>query len=195
RAAQARSRQGAGLDEEGRAAVRPRDALPRCRRHHEAGKAQQSGKGGPAQGTQGQGRGSHQGQGSRRRGGQDGGDRQGRYRQGRGRQGQGGKAGRSTGGELNFLTLSPCGRGWSRERSERDRVRGKFHAKTEARDSPLTRPAAIGGSAPPWGGGGGGGARGGRRGEGEISCEDGSERFPPHPPRRHRRLGTLSPTG
>src|ERR1019366_459535 len=111
RAAQARSRQGAGLDEEGRAAVRPRDALPRCRRHHEAGKAQQSGKGGPAQGTQGQGRGSHQGQGSQRRGGQDGGDRQGRYRQGRGRQGQGGKAGRSTGGELNFYTPSPRGRG------------------------------------------------------------------------------------
>ena len=46
-------------------------------------KAQQSGKGGPAQGTQGQGRGSHQGQGSRRRGGQDRRDRQGCRGQGR----------------------------------------------------------------------------------------------------------------
>ena len=103
RAAQARSRQGAGLDEEGRAAVRPRHALPRRRRHREARKAQQSGKGDPAQGTQGEGRGSHQGQGSRRRRGQDRGHRQGRGRQGRGRQGQGRakpEAGRSAGGEL-----------------------------------------------------------------------------------------------
>ena len=61
----------AGLDEEGRAAVRSRHALPRCRRHHEASEAQQSGKSDPAQGTQGQGRRSNQGQGSRRRGCQD----------------------------------------------------------------------------------------------------------------------------
>ena len=83
RAAQARSRKGAGLDEEGRAAVRPRHALPRCRRHRQAREAQQPGKGDPAQGTQGRGGRSAQGQGSRRRGRQDRRDRQGCRRQGR----------------------------------------------------------------------------------------------------------------
>ena len=65
RAAQARSGKGAGVDEEGRAALRPRRALPRRRRHRQAGEAQQSGKGDPAQGTQGQGGRSRQGQGRR----------------------------------------------------------------------------------------------------------------------------------
>ena len=38
---------------QGRAAVRPRDALPRRRRRRQAREAQQSGKGDPAQGAQG----------------------------------------------------------------------------------------------------------------------------------------------
>ena len=41
---------------QGRAAVRPRDALPRRRRRDAAAEAQQSGKGGAAQGAQGAGR-------------------------------------------------------------------------------------------------------------------------------------------
>ncbi len=44
-----------GLDGQGRAAVRPRDALPRRRRRREAREAQQSGEGGAAQGAQGEG--------------------------------------------------------------------------------------------------------------------------------------------
>src|SRR5262249_40904212 len=61
RAAQARSRKGPGMDGERRAAVRSRHALPRRRGHHQAAEAQQSGKGDPAQGTQGQGRRSSEG--------------------------------------------------------------------------------------------------------------------------------------
>ena len=53
RASQARHREGEGLDGQGRAAVRPRDALPRRRRRRQAREAQQSGEGDPAQGAQG----------------------------------------------------------------------------------------------------------------------------------------------
>ncbi len=73
----------AGVDEQGRAAHRPRRALPRRCRHRQAGEAQQSGKGDPAQGTQGQGGRSRQGQGRRRRRRQDRRDREGGDRQGR----------------------------------------------------------------------------------------------------------------
>ena len=55
-AAQARHGQGEGLARQGRAAVGPRDALPRCRRRRQARRAQQSGKGRAAQGAQGAGR-------------------------------------------------------------------------------------------------------------------------------------------
>ena len=53
---QARHGQGEVLARQGRAAVGPRDALPRCRRRRQAHRAQQSGKGRAAQGAQGAGR-------------------------------------------------------------------------------------------------------------------------------------------
>src|SRR6185312_1603151 len=59
-----------------------------------------------------------------------------------------------------LLPSPPVGEGRSRSRSGRDRVRGKFHAKRKARDFPLTRLAARGGSASsPTGGEGEEGAR------------------------------------
>ena len=68
----------------------------------QAREAQQSGKGDPAQGTQGRGGRSHQDQGSRRRRRQDRGEGQGSDGQGRGGQGEADKkAARSAGGKLS----------------------------------------------------------------------------------------------
>ena len=65
-AAEARHGQGQGLARQGRAAVGPRVAFPRCRRRRQARRAQQSGKGRAAQGAQGQRRSRRRRQGSSR---------------------------------------------------------------------------------------------------------------------------------